>query len=69
MWICYQWTKLYRAAASAALGVWGHHHVIKVGSCEQADCAFTNQYMQGHIDEIVDLIALEALEATKQWAP
>ena len=49
--------------ASAALGVRGYRHAIKVGSRDQADRAFTNQYMQGDIDEIVDLIALEALEA------
>lgn len=51
-----------RAAASAALGLRGHRHVLKVGSHDQADRAFTNQYMRGDIDEIVDLIALEALE-------
>ena len=37
-------------------------------SRDQADRAFTNQYMQGDIDEIVDLIALEALEANGLWA-
>jgi hypothetical protein len=52
-----------RAAASAALGLRGHRHVIKVGSRDQADRAFTNQYMRGDIDEIVDLIALNTLEA------
>ena len=48
--------------ASAALGLRGHHHVLKVGSRDQADQAFTNQYMKGDIDEVVDLIALEASE-------
>jgi hypothetical protein len=52
-----------RAAATAALGLRGNRHVLKVGSRDQADRAFTNQYMRGDIDEIVDLIALNALEA------
>jgi hypothetical protein len=58
-----------RAAASTALGLRGHRHVLKVGSRDQADRAFINQYMRGDIDEIVDLIALdtlEPLEATKR---
>jgi hypothetical protein len=49
--------------ASAALGLRGYRHVIKAGSHDQADHAFTNQYMRGDIDEIVDLNALDALEA------
>ena len=55
-----------RVAASAALGHQGDRRVIKVGSCDQADRAFTNQYMQGDIDEIVDLDALEAAELAAQ---
>ena len=57
-----------RAAASAALGIQGHRHALKVGSRDQADRAFANQYKRGDIDEIVDLIALEALEANGTWA-
>ena len=55
-----------RVGASAALGCQGDRRVIKVGSCDQADRAFTNQYMQGDIDKIVDLAALEAAELAAQ---
>ena len=57
--------------ASAALGLQGHRHVLKVGSRDQVDRAFTNRYMKGDIDEVVDLIALEASEvheAIREWA-
>jgi len=52
-----------RVAVSAALGHRGDCRVIKVGSRNQADRAFTKQYMQGDIDEIVNLDALEAFRA------
>ena len=55
-----------RVAVSAALGHQGDRRVIKVGSRDQADRAFTNQYMQGDIDKIVDLDALEAAELAAQ---
>ncbi|KAF8221174.1 hypothetical protein L208DRAFT_1382350 [Tricholoma matsutake] len=54
---------LGRAAASDALGPRGNWRVIKAGSRDQADQAFTKQYMHGDIDEIVDLDALDAFEA------
>ena len=55
--------------ASTALGLRGYCHVLKVGSHDQADHTFTNQYMCGDVDEIVNLNALdafEALEVTRQ---
>ena len=53
------------AAASAVVGLWGYHHVIKASSCNQADHAFTNEYMQGDINEIVDLNVLNAADAAE----